>query len=567
MKGKTKLTARIGNLIIAVLIGTVTFILIGTMIASFYQTSKVYNDKTMQVARQVSEALAGEDMAYLLSCVDDDGYRAVRERAEKAGDPRLIADYLAEKTGSGAAAGLAESCNDMLAKFREDFDIEYLYVSVIQGEYSIDLLDADTGLLALGYKTPLMEKFRSLNGNERVDPTVTRSEYGWLSSGGVPITDREGNAVAIAFCDISMENVVRDTLLFTGGVLAVCAVIILITRLMINRKVRRAITAPIEELTAAADRFAANEKGVYTHDDVADLDIHTGDEIEDLYKSVRFMQTSLIDYMDNLTRVMAEKERIGAELSIAAKIQADMLPRIFPGFTDREEFVLSATMDPAKEVGGDFYDFFMVDDTHLCLVMADVSGKGVPAALFMVISKTLIKNRAQRGDSPAQIMANVNAQLCDGNEAQLFVTVWLAIIDLETGRGVAANAGHEHPVLRRSGGRYETVVYRHSPALATVEGIRFREHEFRLDPGDTLFVYTDGVPEATDTKDRLFGSERMLGSLNRHPDAEPEELLRALRKDVDDFVGDAPQFDDITMLAIRYDGPKKDGPEKRAKEE
>ena len=551
---RTKLTARIANLIIMVLVITIMIILIGTMIASFYQTSMVYNEKTMQIAQQISGVLDGDDISFLLSCVDSEEYREVRDRAEAAEDEQLIVDYMAEKYGSDSPAVIAERYNEMLGQYRNDWDVEFLYVSVIQGEDSIDLLDSDTGLFALGYKTPLMDKFKSLNGNERVDPTVTRSDYGWLSSGGVPILDGEGKAVAIAFCDISMNQVVKDTMLFVGIILGVCAAIILVARLLIYRMVRRTITAPIEELTAAADRFAANEKGVYTHDDVADLDIHTGDEIEELYNATRFMQTSLIDYMDNLTRVTAEKERIGAELSVATQIQADLLPRIFPIFSNREEFEISASMDPAKEVGGDFYDFFMIDDDHLALVVADVSGKGVPAALFMVIAKTLLKNRTQMGAEPSEIFMNVNTQLCEGNDAELFVTAWLCIVEISTGRCLVANAGHEHPVLRRKGGKFELVQYKHSPALAVMDGMTFRQHEAKLEPGDTLFVYTDGVTEAQNADFELFGTDRLLEALNREPDADVESLITNTTKSINDFVADAPQFDDITMLAFYYRG-------------
>lgn len=257
-------------------------------------------------------------------------------------------------------------------------------------------------------------------------------------------------------------------------------------------------------------------------------------------------------------RLAEEKARIGAELSVATQIQADMLPRIFPAFPERKEFDLYATMTPAKEVGGDFYDFFLVDDDHLALVMADVSGKGVPAALFMVIAKTLIKNRAQMGGGPANILMDVNDQLCEGNEAELFVTVWLGILEISTGKGMAANAGHEHPVIRRLGGEWELVKYRHSPAVATMEGIRFREHEFELHPGDSLFVYTDGVPEATDGADTLFGTGRMLSALNRKADAAPDELLKNVKEDIDAFVGEAQQFDDITMLSFTFFGADKE---------
>ncbi|MCR4646224.1 MAG: PP2C family protein-serine/threonine phosphatase [Oscillospiraceae bacterium] len=250
-----------------------------------------------------------------------------------------------------------------------------------------------------------------------------------------------------------------------------------------------------------------------------------------------------------------EKERIGAELNVATQIQADMLPSIFPAFPGRKDFDIHASMNPAKEVGGDFYDFFMIDDDHIALVIADVSGKGVPAALFMVIAKTLIKNHAQLGEySPAKVLIQANEQLCEGNEAELFVTVWLAIIQLSTGKGVAANAGHEHPALRHVNGQFELVKYRHSPAVATMEGMLFKEHEFQLQPGDTLFVYTDGVPEATNSRNELFGEERMLTALNRVPGAPPSELLKNVKAAVAEFVGEAPQFDDMTMLGFAYFG-------------
>jgi sigma-B regulation protein RsbU (phosphoserine phosphatase) len=188
--------------------------------------------------------------------------------------------------------------------------------------------------------------------------------------------------------------------------------------------------------------------------------------------------------------------------------------------------------------------------------MADVSGKGVPAALFMVIAKTLIKNRAQMSNdySPAKILIDVNNTLCEGNEAELFVTVWLGIIDLRTGKGMAANAGHEHPAIRRANGEYELCIYKHSPAVATMEGIRFREHEFEMHHGDTLYVYTDGVAEATNANNELFGNERMLAALNADPSLPPKDILKKVKESIDEFVGEAPQFDDITMLGFTYLG-------------
>lgn len=281
-------------------------------------------------------------------------------------------------------------------------------------------------------------------------------------------------------------------------------------------------------------------------------EIVENDEIGDLATSFNNMSASLTEYIDNLTKVTAEKERIGAELNVATQIQADMLPRIFPPFPEKtEQFDIYATMNPAKEVGGDFYDFFLLDDNHIAMVMADVSGKGVPAALFMVIAKTLIKNRALMGGEPAEILKYVNNQLCEGNEAELFVTVWLGILNLTTGKGLEANAGHEHPAIKRSDGKFELIVNKHSPAVATMEGLKFRQNEFELNPGDVLYVYTDGVAEATNANNELYGTERMIDALNANADSTMEELLAGVKKSVDDFVGEAPQFDDITMLGFK----------------
>lgn len=307
------------------------------------------------------------------------------------------------------------------------------------------------------------------------------------------------------------------------------------------------LTAPLVTLTEGAGRIS---KGDLDHT----ITVGSEDEMEILGNTFNQMTKNLKEYIRNLTEVTAEKERIGAELNVATQIQADMLPRIFPAFPERKEFDLYATMTPAKEVGGDFYDFFLIDDDHLALVMADVSGKGVPAALFMVIAKTLIKNGAQLGKTPSEVLSYANERLCEGNEAELFVTVWLGIIEISTGKGIAANAGHEHPAIKRADGKWELVVYRHSPAVATMEGMRFREHEFEIHPGDSLYVYTDGVAEATNKDNVLYGPDRMIDALNREPDAVPEQLLKNVKEDVDLFVGTAPQFDDITMLGLKWYG-------------
>ena len=330
----------------------------------------------------------------------------------------------------------------------------------------------------------------------------------------------------------------------------VLILLILIMGLTAGDRLSRRIVRPLEHMTNRVRSLGGKNLQFQMEEEY-----RTGDEIEVLAESFSALSAKTLQYVDQVKRVTAEKERIGAELTMANAIQRSQLPRLFPPFPNRHEFNLFATMKPAKEVGGDFYDFFMVDNDHVALVMADVSGKGVPAALFMMVTRMLIKSRLQSGESVAEALTNVNRQLCENNELGYFVTVWLAVLEISTGKGVAVNAGHEHPVLRRSDGKYELVLYRHSLAVAAMDGVRFRQHEFQLCPGDSFFVYTDGVTEATNGEHELFGTDRMLEALNKEPDAEPDQLLKNVMDDIHRFMDGEDQFDDITMMCLKYNGP------------
>ena len=250
-----------------------------------------------------------------------------------------------------------------------------------------------------------------------------------------------------------------------------------------------------------------------------------------------------------------EKERLDTELTMATRIQAETLPNIFPAFPERDDFNIHASMNPAKEVGGDFYDFFLIDDTHLGLVMADVSGKGVPAALFMMVSKILIQNIAMMGNSPAEVLRFVNNQLCMDNHEDMFVTVWYGCLDLETGVLEAANAGHEYPIFKYPNGRFELMKNKHGLVIGAMEGARYKSYELQMEPGSKLFLYTDGVPEATNANNELFGIDRLVQTLREKETGTPKEILAHVDSVVKDFVKDAPQFDDLTMLCIEYIGP------------
>ena len=280
----------------------------------------------------------------------------------------------------------------------------------------------------------------------------------------------------------------------------------------------------------------------------------TGDEVEELAQSFASISHRTVEYMDKVVQVTAEKERIGAELSLATQIQAAMLPHLVPAFPDRTEFDIIGSMDPAKEVGGDFYDYFLIDEDHLCLLIADVSGKGVPAALFMMASKIILQSVAMMGLSPAQILARTNEAICSNNEAQMFVTVWLGILEISTGKLTAANAGHEYPLIKRPDGNYALYKDKHGFVVGGMEGVKYREYEIEMEPGTKLFVYTDGVPEAMNGEKELFGMDRLMTALNREPDDAPLEVLKNVRRQVDAFVQDAEQFDDLTMVCMEYKG-------------
>lgn len=307
--------------------------------------------------------------------------------------------------------------------------------------------------------------------------------------------------------------------------------------------VKRKIVNPINKIRDASKSMVENLE----NEDSIDVSVKTGNEIEELFDSFKEMYEDVQDYIKKLEGVTAEKERIGAELDVAKHIQASMLPCIFPAFPERSEIDIYATMEPAKEVGGDFYDFFMVDDTHLAIVMADVSGKGVPAALFMVIGKTLIKDHTTPGRDLGKVFTEVNQLLCESNSEELFITAFEGVLDLVTGEFVYVNAGHEMPFICKAGGDFEPYKIRAAFVLAGMEGMKYRAGSMTLEPGDKIFQYTDGVTEATNINNELYGMERLGAILNQVKAGTPHDILPTVKKDIDSFVGEADQFDDIKI--------------------
>ena len=285
------------------------------------------------------------------------------------------------------------------------------------------------------------------------------------------------------------------------------------------------------------------------------LKIESHNEIAELSSDLAGMAEELTAYMVRNEQIAVKEERDRTELALAGRIQASMLPNVFPPYPDRKDFEIYASMTPAKAVGGDFYEFFFVDDHHLCIMIADVSGKGIPAALFMMATMILLENNVKMGKSPAQTLSDINTAICNKNIEDMFVTVWLGIIDLSTGKMICANAGHEYPMLKKPGERYEIIKDKHDLVLGAMKGWKYDEYELLMEPGASLFLYTDGLSETINPQEKMFGTDRILEQLNTNPNCSTEETLTGMKEAVDKYIDGKEPFDDLTMMSFAYHGP------------
>lgn len=316
--------------------------------------------------------------------------------------------------------------------------------------------------------------------------------------------------------------------------------------------IEKNITLPIESLAEISEKYSSQSGGFDNEMMIKECEKFCDNKTEagHLARSYVQMVKNLDAYIEDIKKMTAERERIGAELAVARKIQSEMLPHDFDIFSARDDFQIYADMKPAKAVGGDFYDFYMLDDHTAVFLIADVSDKGIPAAMFMMKSKTIIKDLAENGLEPDEIFTRANEKLCENNDAGMFVTAWLGILDLKTGLMKFANAGHNPPLVRHRNGGFEYMKERSGIVLACMEGIKYRKNEIQLEAGAKLYLYTDGVTEAADNDGQLYGEERLLELLNSLEKSDPENICKCVKGDVDKFVGSARQCDDITMLAV-----------------
>lgn len=535
MKQKRKFTKSLIRPIFNSLIGLIMLLstAIGTVGYFVFADAlqEQYTEITGGIAEYVAIGIDAERLdTYLETKTADDEYSANREQLQHTAD--------------------AEDCSVIyVAKVHTDSrEREYIYniVSKTSGFTPYGIGDRDTA------SEEILNAYDSIVKGESELHNFMYARKGYTTS-VYPIKDGGGNVVAIVGVVKNMELLNKAKTNYIVQVLLIEAAIAVVSGVIWTIHMRRRIVMPIRQLNDAS-------LGMVDHleDGTApEILVKNNDEIKDLADSFSKMYHEIGEYIAKLETVTAEKERIGAELDVAAKIQTSMLPCIFPPFPNRDEFDIYATMDPAKEVGGDFYDFFMVDEYHLAFVVADVSGKGVPAALFMVIGKTLIKDHTGTHDDLGEVFTEVNNILCASNSEEMFITAFEGVLNLKTGELRYVNAGHEMPFICRKNGVYEPFKVKAGFVLAGMEGIRYRSGSVQLQPGDRIFQYSDGVPEAMNGKNEQYGMGRLEKVLAQNSEKTPAELLPAIKADLDAFVGEAEQFDDITMLCIEFNPKEK----------
>ena len=367
----------------------------------------------------------------------------------------------------------------------------------------------------------------------------------------LPLRGEDGEVKGILCVQRFISDLFSMRKSFIQGVGAISTIFIILFLVSVSGFIRKQLVDPIRTLATETVRFAdENTRG----DKPIDENICNVKEIRTLASSIDKMENDTIQNIASITNITKQTERIGAELELAAKIQRGMLPHGHMLLDDKTDFDVQAYMKPAKEVGGDFYDFFMMDDDHVAIVIADVSDKGVGAAFFMAISKSLIKGRAKLGGTAAEIITYVDEMISEKNESGMFVTVWIGIVDLRNGHVNVCNAGHDFPAIMHKGGDFKIEKTSHSPAVAFIPDCTFTNEEIVLEPGDRIFLYTDGLNEAKSVSGERYGIERIEHVLNTNKKSSNEELIRVVRNDVDKFAEGEPQFDDMTMLAFTYIG-------------
>lgn len=564
---KLNIMTIIGMVVLAIVLLLVTDI--------FYEQkiNEIYYQRANQVADSITEGFAGAvPVSAYVDMINDESFKEAKRQAIESNDDKYIIDWMkARPSIYSFEEDVDENGNEVkrnntfyeeymyfsnyLKKQQEIFNLKSVYLQYVKNGVTYNLMDPTEKLTFIGSVDDPVEEFATYKDDEPIDATVYEYKGEWICTASEVISDTDinGNELAAHVCvDFDLSNVTEDRnwfLINSAVFVIVLTLVVILISLLLTRKFA---TKPLKQLSQGATGFAKNEDEVFSMEDVINLPIKSNDEIGDLYNEIRSMQRRIIEGTNKLTKITAERERVNTELDMARRIQASMLPNIFPAFPDREEFDLYASMSPAKEVGGDFYDFFMIDDDNLFILIADVSDKGIPAALFMMSTKILINYRAKNGGSPGEILTDVNNQISIDNDEMMFVTVWMGILNLRTGNLKCTNAGHEYPFIRTKDEGFKIYEDKREKMVGVLPGTNYEDYELSLNKGDAIFVYTDGIPEAVNSSGEMYGMERLESRINDIEDQSPEGILRGIREDVDEFSKDTTQFDDLTMLCVEY---------------
>lgn len=564
---KLNIMTIIGMVVLAIVLLLVTDI--------FYEQkiNEIYYQRANQVADSITEGFAGAvPVSAYVDMINDESFKEAKRQAIESNDDKYIIDWMkARPSIYSFEEDVDENGNEVkrnntfyeeymsfsnyLKKQQEIFNLKSVYLQYVKNGVTYNLMDPTEKLTFIGSVDDPVEEFATYKDDEPIDATVYEYKGEWICTASEVISDTDinGNELVAHVCvDFDLSNVTEDRnwfLINSAVFVIVLTFVVILISLLLTRKFA---TKPLKQLSQGATGFAKNEDEGFSMEDVINLPIKSNDEIGDLYNEIRSMQGRIVEEANKLTKITAERERVNTELDMAKRIQASMLPNIFPAFPDREEFDLYASMSPAKEVGGDFYDFFMIDDDNLFILIADVSDKGIPAALFMMSTKILINYRAKNGGSPGEILTDVNNQISIDNDEMMFVTVWMGILNLRTGNLKCTNAGHEYPFIRTKDEGFKIYEDKREKMVGVLPGTNYEDYELSLNKGDAIFVYTDGIPEAVNSSGEMYGMERLESRINDIEDQSPEGILRGIREDVDEFSKDTTQFDDLTMLCVEY---------------
>lgn len=449
---------------------------------------------------------------------------------------------------------------DVLRRIQAENIAESIYIWYTVGDEKqiVYLAYASETEILPGVFDPLYEQNWYILNQPEVgrEPYITNTDmYGWLCTAVVPIRDEAGETVAYVGVDIRMNEIKERERNFCIRLALVLGALTVVTILVYLLLINRLLIRPINELTDAANRYVEKKLGDGRHV-FSEVRISANNEIGKLAATMSRMEEDIDEYIDELTDMTAHRQHYRTELEVARNILKDILPDCEDPFPEHKEIDLYAMMKPQTTIGADAYDFALLDEDHLMVSITDVSEQGIPAALYMMRTQTMLRGRARRGGTPADMFRDINILLCESNAGDVFVTAWLGIIDLKSGEVISANAGHEYPIIRHAGEEYEPLRSSHCPPLGASDQSEFVNESFCLKPGDTLFLYTDGVSEAKNGDGKRFTMMRLIDVLNKAGDAEAKKLVETVEHAVSEFSGTADPYDDITMMALRYFGKK-----------